>query len=71
MNRRQFIETLAAAAVMPAAARQTSANEWGSPVFDLHFHLRQQAALSLAGHLREDRLGERAPAAAGSGLIAA
>ena len=48
MNRRRFIETLAAAAVMPATVRQTPANEWGSPVFDLHFHLRQQAAGNLA-----------------------
>jgi predicted TIM-barrel fold metal-dependent hydrolase len=30
--------------VAPAFARQSSQNEWGSPVFDLHFHLRPQPA---------------------------
>ena len=40
MNRREFLETIAVAAVAPALARQDPANEWGSPVFDLHFHLR-------------------------------
>jgi hypothetical protein len=40
-NRREFIETVAAA--VPALAWQgTPANEWGSPVFDLTFHLRPQ-----------------------------
>jgi len=49
MNRRQFLETVAAAAVLPGAVRQgAAANEWGSPVFDLHFHLRQQTASNLA-----------------------
>ena len=45
MNRREFLETVTAAAVLPAIGhQQTPANEWGSPVFDLHFHLRQQPA---------------------------
>jgi predicted TIM-barrel fold metal-dependent hydrolase len=49
MNRREFLGSVAAAAVVPALGRQgTSANEWGSPVFDLHFHLRQQLASNLA-----------------------
>ena len=48
MNRREFLETIAAAAVVPALARQGPANEWGSPVFDLHFHLRPQPAGNLA-----------------------
>ena len=48
MNRREFLETVAVAAVVPALARQTSANDWGSLVFDLHFHLRQQPASNLA-----------------------
>jgi hypothetical protein len=39
MNRREFLETLTAAAVAPAFAGQSPQNEWGSPVFDLHFHL--------------------------------
>src|SRR6187200_1592844 len=47
INRREFLETMAAA--VPAIGRQgTPANEWGSPVFDLHFHLRPQPAANLA-----------------------
>jgi hypothetical protein len=47
MNRREFLETVAAA--VPALGWQgTPANEWGSPVFDLHFHLRPQPAANLA-----------------------
>jgi uncharacterized protein len=48
MNRRQFLEMLSAAAVAPAFARQSPQSEWGSPVFDLHFHLRPQPAANLA-----------------------
>ena len=51
MNRREFLEMVAAAAVVPTAGEQGSqapANEWGSPVFDLHFHLRPQPAGNLA-----------------------
>src|SRR5262249_35831874 len=48
MNRREFLETVAAAAVLPAFTGQNAANEWGSPVFDLHFHLRPQPATNLA-----------------------
>jgi uncharacterized protein len=48
MNRREFLETVAAAAVVPAIGRQAPASEWGSPVFDLHFHLRPQPAANLA-----------------------
>ena len=48
MNRREFVQTIAAAAVAPALAEQEVAGEWGSPVFDLHFHLRPQAANNLA-----------------------
>jgi len=47
MNRREFLETVAAAAVLPTLARE-DANEWGTPVFDLHFHLRPQIAANLA-----------------------
>ena len=47
LNRREFLETVAAA--VPALGLQTpAANEWGSPVFDLHFHLRPQPAANLA-----------------------
>ncbi len=49
MNRREFVQSIAAAVVVPAGLRQEmSANEWGSPVFDLHFHLRSQPASNLA-----------------------
>src|SRR5436309_3945215 len=48
MNRREFLETVAAAAVVPTLLRQDSAGEWGSPVFDLHFHMRSQPAANLA-----------------------
>ena len=47
INRREFLETMAAA--VPALAWQGApANEWGSPVFDLHFHMRPQPAANLA-----------------------
>jgi uncharacterized protein len=53
MNRREFLETVAAAAAVPAFAGQSfagqaAANEWGSPVFDLHFHLRPEPASNFA-----------------------
>lgn len=49
MNRREFLGTVTAAAVLPAFARQAPvSNEWGSPVFDLHFHLRPQPGSNLA-----------------------
>ena len=47
INRREFLEAVAAA-VLPALTRQDAATEWGSPVFDLHFHLRPQNASNLA-----------------------
>jgi predicted TIM-barrel fold metal-dependent hydrolase len=49
MNRREFVESIAAAVIVPAGLRQEmSANEWGSPVFDVHFHLRPQTASNFA-----------------------
>ena len=49
MNRREFVQSIAAAVMVPAGRRQEmSANEWGSSVFDLHFHLRAQTASNLA-----------------------
>jgi uncharacterized protein len=49
MDRREFLGSVAAAALVPATRQQTApANEWGSPVFDLHHHMRQQPAGNLA-----------------------
>ena len=47
ITRRSFLETVSVAAVMPAFRSQTKASEWGSDVFDLHFHMRPQAASNL------------------------
>jgi uncharacterized protein len=47
MNRREFLETVAAAVALPTLAR-AGADEWGAAVFDLHFHLRPQPAANLA-----------------------
>src|SRR3954462_15304128 len=47
MNRREFLETVAAAAVVPSLGLQEGANEWGSPVFDLHFHMRPQPSSNI------------------------
>jgi predicted TIM-barrel fold metal-dependent hydrolase len=48
ITRRVFLETVAAAAAVPAFGLQPGAGEWGSPVFDLHFHMRPQPAGNLA-----------------------
>ena len=53
MNRREFLGTVAAAAAFPALRGQaagsgTPASEWGTPVFDLHFHLRPKPESNLA-----------------------
>lgn len=55
MNRREFLGSVAAAAIVPAFASgqsqsqgQKPANDWGSQVFDLHHHLRPQPAANLA-----------------------
>src|SRR4029079_7113460 len=52
MNRREFMGTVAAAAALPALRGQQGtappANEWGTPVFDLHFHLRPKPESNLA-----------------------
>ena len=58
MNRREFLGTVAAAAVVPARVFQNPPNEWGAPVFDLHFHMRPQPASNLA-HLGELKRGLR------------
>ena len=48
MNRREFLEVIAAAAAVPSFVRQPAPSEWGAPVFDLHFHMRPQPAANLA-----------------------
>ena len=49
MNRREFLEVIAVAvAAAPTGGLQDAGSEWGSPVFDLHFHLRPQLAANLA-----------------------
>src|SRR6476619_636701 len=49
ISRRAFLETVSAAVVLPAwDGQSTPPNEWGSPVFDLHFHMRPQPAANLA-----------------------
>jgi predicted TIM-barrel fold metal-dependent hydrolase len=49
INRREFLETVSAIAAVPLVGVQSApAGEWGSPVFDLHHHLRQARALDLA-----------------------
>ena len=49
LSRRQFLGVVGAAASWPAAGlRGSPIDEWGSPVFDLHFHMRGQAAANVA-----------------------
>jgi uncharacterized protein len=49
INRREFLGAVAASVSLPAAAlRDARASEWGSPVFDLHFHMRGQPAANVA-----------------------
>jgi len=49
ISRRDFLETVAAAAAIPVLRFQgPSGGEWGSPVFDLHHHMRPVAANNLA-----------------------
>ena len=49
LNRRQFLGVVGAAAAWPVAGQRDSPiSEWGSPIFDLHFHMRGQAAANTA-----------------------
>jgi predicted TIM-barrel fold metal-dependent hydrolase len=47
MDRRAFLEAIAATAALPSLAGQGATNEWGVPVFDLHYHPKPDAAASL------------------------
>ena len=44
ISRRDFLGSVSLAGALPFLNWQTPANEWGSPVFDLHCHMRQQPA---------------------------
>ena len=55
MKRRQFLQSIAAAGIapalpaLPALLRQGAPkDDWGSPVFDLHTHMRREPAATLA-----------------------
>ena len=49
LNRREFLGSVAGSiAVGAVSSRAQQTFEWGSPVFDLHFHLRGQPAANLA-----------------------
>jgi hypothetical protein len=48
LNRREFLGVVGAAASWRAAGLQDPPiGEWGSPVFDLHFHMRSQIAATV------------------------
>jgi predicted TIM-barrel fold metal-dependent hydrolase len=48
LSRRQFLGVVSAAASWPAVGlRASPASEWGSPVFDLHFHMRGETAANV------------------------
>jgi predicted TIM-barrel fold metal-dependent hydrolase len=44
ISRRDFLGAVAATAAFPALRGAQPGTEWGSPVFDLHFHMRPPAA---------------------------
>ena len=49
VNRRQFLGVVAASVSLPEFARgESQATDWGSPVLDLHSHVRAQPGQSLA-----------------------
>jgi predicted TIM-barrel fold metal-dependent hydrolase len=49
LNRREFLGVVGASVSWPAATwRGSQASEWGSTVFDLHFHLRGQSSATIA-----------------------
>ena len=49
LKRREFFGHVAAAAMLPAfSSIRVQGSEWGSPVLDLHFHMRGTAAANLA-----------------------
>jgi predicted TIM-barrel fold metal-dependent hydrolase len=49
LNRRQFLGVVGASVSLPVATlRAAQTSEWGSPVFDLHFHMRGQPAAHIA-----------------------
>jgi uncharacterized protein len=41
VNRRTFIQSVAAASALPLAGQEKSGGEWGGPIVDCHHHLRR------------------------------
>jgi predicted TIM-barrel fold metal-dependent hydrolase len=48
ITRREFLESVTAAAALPFVRSQSPQGEWGVPVFDLHHHLRPVAPNNVA-----------------------
>jgi uncharacterized protein len=51
LTRRRFLGVVAASVALPAVSargQEQTPDEWGSPVFDLHFHMRPRPADNLA-----------------------
>src|SRR5204862_8145471 len=48
ISRRHFLGVVAAAAAIPPLRQPEQASEWGAPVFDLHHHMRPNAAANIA-----------------------
>src|SRR5258708_4151212 len=48
LTRRRFLGVIAASVAWPSVPARGQSDEWGSPVFDLHFHLRARPADNLA-----------------------
>jgi predicted TIM-barrel fold metal-dependent hydrolase len=48
LNRREFLGLVGAASLPSLSLQGAEQSEWGSPVFDLHFHMRAQPAANLA-----------------------
>ena len=49
MNRRAFIQNMAAAAsALPLAGQEAPRSEWGGPVVDCHHHLRRTPEANIA-----------------------
>jgi len=67
LTRRSFLGMVAASVALPTSVRGQQPDEWGSPVFDLHHHMRPRPADNLAhldgAGIRKANLLTRAAAA--------